>query len=297
MDDGGDKTDWTLEEYKLLETIISNQEALQVGLRRWLLGILSLIAALGYVLPRLVPGEVFEGSALLAFGVFVIIGFWLLELIHHVSQDQAERRILEIENDLAMGRAWIGHDLRLKQRVGATAKPSPRIGQVMKGQDHGSWKSLHSGARNARIWVFYLVLLGAFCAWQWVTNVEEQTEGKVSSAPARGEQLDEIEAAVARLPDELDRIDARIDALPHDVARSIQEGAPTINVNVDPPDLTPILGSLEDLRSGLAAIETAINEFEPVTVPAPTPPPPVAECESRAWGIGSSSVSCAPARP
>ncbi len=168
------------------------------------------------------------------------------------------------------------------------------MGHVMEGEGRSFPKSLGSGAKNPRIYGFYLVLLVAFYAWHAAANAGAQTQDTVSSAPAREERLERIEEVATDISHELDRIGDRMDALPDDVARSMNESAPTIHVHVDPPDLSLILGPLEEVRSGLAAIETAIKELELLTPPAPTPPPPVTKCEGRSWGIGSSSVSCAP---
>jgi hypothetical protein len=291
-DHGASRTDWALEEYKLLETRISSQDALRLGRRRWAVLLLSLVAGLGYLLPRWAAPEHVDGQGLLAFGVFVIVGFWLVELIDYVSQDRAAHRVRAIESGLAA--SWIGHDLRA--RPGATPVRGPRMGHVLEGEGRSFPKSLGSGAQNPRIYGFYLVLLAAFYLWHAATDAGARTQATVAPAPAREEHLERIEQAAADISDRLDRIGDRMDALPDDMARSMSESAPPIHVHVDPPDLSLILGPLEDVRSGLAAIETAISEFGPLTLPAPTPPPPVAECEGRSWGIGSSSVSCAPAR-
>jgi hypothetical protein len=292
-DHGAHGTDWTLEEYKLLETSISNQDALRLGLRRWAVGLLSLVAGLRYLLTKLASSDPVAGHDLLAFGIFVIVGFWLLELIDYVSQDRAAHRVRAIESSLAT--TWIGHDLRARPRAHARSARSPRMGHAMAGEGRSFPKSLGSGAKNPRIYGFYLLLLLVFCTWHAATNAGAQTQGTVSSTPAREQHLERIEEAATDIAHRLDRIGDRMDTLPDDIARSVNESVPTIQVHVDPPDLSPILGPLEEVRSGLAAIETAIHELGPLTLPAPTPPP-VAECEGRSWGIGSSSVSCAPAR-
>jgi hypothetical protein len=293
-DCGASRTDWALEEYKLLERRISSQDASRLGLRRWAVGLLSLVAGLHYVLPRLASLHSVDGRSLLAYGIFVIVGFWLLELIYYVSQDRAAHRVREIENSLAT--TWIGHNLRARPRAPGRSARSPRMGHVMEGEGRSFPKSLGSGAKNPRIYGFYLVLLVAFSAWHVATNAGAEPQGTVSSTPARDEHLERIEEAASDISHKLDRIGDRIDALRDEFARSTNESAPTIHVHVDPPDLSLILGPLEEAGSRLAAIETAIRELGPLTLPEPTAPAPAAECEGRAWGIGSSSLSCVPSR-
>lgn len=292
LKNGGLQTDWTLEEYRLLESVISKQETLRTGLRRWALVLVTLVAALRYPLARLSAGEAFRGVELLGLGVLLILGFWLVELIHYVSQDRAEHRVRALERALAPAAPWIGHDLRARPGAPARARPSPRLGHVMQGEARGFWSGLWGGVRNPRILGFYLVVLAAFAAWHQVTA---HAQPLVSSAPTAAARLDEIAATLAELPGRLDRIATGMDALPDRIAGSLPE--PTVSVELHAPDLAPLLGPLDQVRTGLAAIETALREFEPVSLTAPAPPAPAAECEGRAWGIGSSSVSCAPARP
>jgi hypothetical protein len=288
-------TDWRLEEYRLLATQVAQRQGFRAGLRRSTVGLLSVLAGLHYLMPRLGTGGALPGPELLAFGVFVVVGGWLLELAQHVSQDRAETRIRGIESALAGGGSRIGHDLRARQRPEPTPA-SPRLGHVMGGEGRGLARGVWSALRSVSVGGFYLVLLGAFCAWYALADPAPRAGETAPSAPVLSERLEGIETAVREIPERLDRIADAVDGLPEEIARSIPAEPPTILVDVEPPDLAPILRSLDEIRSGLTALEGAVRTLEPSQAEATTPPP-AQECEGRAWGIGSSSVSCSSAKP
>jgi hypothetical protein len=166
----------------------------------------------------------------------------------------------------------------------------------MGGEGRGLAQGLWSALRSVSVGGFYLVLLGAFCAWYALADPAPRAGGTAPPAPVLNERLEGIETAVRGIPERLDRIANAVDELPEEIARSIPAEPPTILVDVEPPDLAPILRSLDEIRSGLTALEGTIRTLEPSRVEAPTPPP-AQECEGRAWGIGSSSVSCSSAKP
>jgi hypothetical protein len=136
-----------MEEWRLLQSIISRHETIEFQIRGWLLVLLvALVAALYADRTRL------NNAAFGGIGAALVLLFLVMELIVRIPKRLAIRRVALVEAMLRGEKEYDGPgiSLSLANRVISTKQPDRTMSQT---------RLLWDEIRIALVWLFYVVLL------------------------------------------------------------------------------------------------------------------------------------------